>query len=113
MNSRHISLMFKVEDQARADLAFTPQRTYYRFATVSSIEDGELTPLKNFESTIEELLIAAQPRPGEQKLPADVRFELFLNDSPLVTEATEQSLRRVISALQPHNPEFSFLKGFM
>ncbi|MDE6301099.1 MAG: hypothetical protein K2M19_05240 [Muribaculaceae bacterium] len=113
MTDNRLTLMFMVEDTARADLALTPQRTYYRFATESSIEDGELGAVENFDAVMAELIDAAMPRENESPLPADVKFRLFVNNRLAPERATEESLRRVIAALQPLHVEFAFLKGFV
>lgn len=107
-----LTLMMKVEDTARADIALTPDRTYYRFATDSSIEDGELGAVDNFEALAAELIDAAIPKDGETPLPADVKLQLFVNNRLAPEHPTEQSLRRILKVIVPVFPEFSFLEGF-
>ena len=113
MADNRLTLMFRVDDTARADLAITPSRTYYRFATEGSIEDGELGAVADFDAAMAEIIDAAMPRPDEIPLPAEVKFQLFVNNRLSPEKPTEQSLRRVISALQPLHAEFAFLKGFV
>lgn len=107
-----LTLMMKVEGTARADIALTPDRTYYRFATDSSIEDGELGAVDNFEALSAELIDAAMPKDGETPLPADVKLQLFVNNRLAPERPTEQSLRRILRVIVPVFPEFSFLEGF-
>ena len=114
MNSdiNRISFMVRVEDTARADLALTPDRSYYRFATDSSIEDGELAAIANFVTTAAEIVDAYMPREGEAPLPHDMRVQLFVNNRLAPEAPTEQSLARTIDTLIPLHPEFAFLAGF-
>jgi len=107
-----VTLMMKVEDTARADVAITPERTYYRFATDLSIEDGELGAVENFKALAAELIDAALPRDSETPLPTDIKLQLFVNNRLSPEQATEQSLRRILSVVVPISPEFSFLEGF-
>jgi len=104
--------MMRVEDTARADIALTHDRSYYRFATDSSIEDGELGAVADFTATATAIIDAALPRDGETPLPASVRFQLFVNNRIAPEAATEQSLRRVIGIVEPLWPEFAFIEGF-
>ncbi len=107
-----ITLMMRVEDTARADIALTAERSYYRFATDSSIEDGELGAVADFTATAAAIIDAAMPHDDEMPLPDSVRFQLFVNNRIAPEAATEQSLRRVIGVVSPLWPEFSFLEGF-
>ena len=113
MADNRLTLMFRVDDSARADLAITPTRTYYRFATEGSIEDGELGAVADFDAAMAEIIDAAMPRPEETPLGADVKFQLFVNNRLAPETPTEESLRRVVDALQPLHAEFAFLKGFV
>lgn len=108
-----ITLMMRVEDTARADLALTPDRTYYRFATDSSIEDGELAAVENFAAVAAEIIDDAMPREGESPLATEVRLQLFVNNRLSPEAPTEQSLRRVVRTVTPLAAEFSFLQGFI
>ena len=107
-----ITLMMRVDDTAHADIALTPDRSYYRFATDSSIEDGELGAIADFDATAAAIVDAAMPRDAETPLPPEMRFQLFVNNRLAPEAATEQSLRRVIAAVSPLWPEFSFIEGF-
>lgn len=104
--------MLKVDDTARADLALTPERTYYRFATDSSIEDGELKAVENFDVLAAEIIDAAIPLEGEQPLSSQVKLQMFVNNRLSPEKPTEQSLRRLLRVIVPLSPEFSFLEGF-
>lgn len=107
-----ITLMLKVDDTARADIALTSDRTYYRFATDSSIEDGELAAVKNFDSIAAEIIDAAHPRDGETGLATDVKLQFFVNNRLTPGKPTEESLRRILKVVVPISPEFTFLEGF-
>lgn len=107
-----ITLMIKVEDVARADIMLTPERTYYRFATDASIEDGELAAVGDFDGVASKLIDAAMPLDNERPLPEDVKLQLFVNNRLSPEKPTEESLRRVINTVAPLSPEFSFVEGF-
>ncbi|MFG6386067.1 MAG: hypothetical protein K1V80_06305 [Muribaculaceae bacterium] len=107
-----ITLMIKVEDVARADIMITPERTYYRFATDASIEDGELAAVENFNNVVSKLIDAAIPLDDERPLPENVKLQVFVNNRLSPEKPTEESLRRVINAVAPLSPEFSFIEGF-
>lgn len=110
MADQRITVMMRVDDTARADMAFTADRTYYRFATDSSIEDGELAPLR-FD--LHELVDAATPRADETPLDAELQFRLFVNNLQTMTGTTEQALRRLVDLLADNAAEFTFLRGFL
>lgn len=115
-----ITIMMMVSDVARADIVITPQRTYYRFATDCSIEDGELKPVDDFDGVVENILGSAVVLDKEKALSEDIKVQLFVNNrlwnhkgkgnEPYLP--TEQSLARVIDCLVPLAPEFAFLSGF-
>lgn len=108
-----LTLMVRVDDTVRADIALTPERTYYRFATDSSIEDGELAAVGgDFQSITDSLINEAAAREGEQPLARDVRVQIFVNNRLCAATVSEQSLNRLIDALQPLADEFAFLRGF-
>ena len=99
--------MIKVEDVARADIMLTPERTYYRFATDASIEDGELAAVGDFDGVASKLIDAAMPLDNERPLPEDVKLQLFVNN-----RLSPEKPRRVINTVAPLAPEFSFVEGF-
>ncbi len=105
--------MMRVEDRARADLALTPERTYYRFATDSSIEDGDLPAIADFETAATALLEAVKGADDEKPLTGDMKVQIFVNNRLDNSLITEQSLRRLVSSLEPHAAEFAFLRGFL
>lgn len=107
-----ITFMVMVADTARADIALTSERTYYRFATDTSIEDGELRAIDNYERIVAQIVDAALPREGETALPSDIRMQLFVNNRINAERPTEQSLDRLLDILSVLFPEFSFLQGF-
>lgn len=104
--------MLRVDDRAHASIALTPDRSYYRFATDDSIEDGELAPVSDFASTALRIADAALPQEGETPLSDGVRMQVFVNNVLMQQKPTEQSLRRVVNLLAPLQAEFSFLDGF-
>jgi len=107
-----ITIMVRVDDTARADLALTPERSYYRFATDSSIEDGELAAVADFSATAAAIVDAYMPGNDETPLPADLRMQLFVNNRLASETPTEQSLTRILDTIIPLHPEFNFLTGF-
>jgi hypothetical protein len=109
---KRLTIMMRVDDTARADIALTEDRTYYRFATDSSIEDGELAAIDNFEDTLQQLLAAAEARQGERPLPDDMRVQIFIDNRISSNDVSEQSLARLIDCLTPLAAEFAFVSGF-
>lgn len=112
MDIRNITVMLMAGDEARVDIAITPARTYYRYATDSSIDDGELDVVENFETVAQSIVEAASPRDGEQPLDGGVRLQFFVNNRISSGRPTVQSLDRLIGVLMPLAAEFSFLKDF-
>lgn len=110
---KRLTMMVRVDDTARADIALTPERTYYRFATDSSIEDGELAAIEGkFDAVAGSLVKAVEALPGETPLPDEVKMQIFVNNRLHGIAASGQSLRRLVDALQPLAAEFAFLRGF-
>ena len=107
-----IALMVRIDDAARADIALTPERSYYRFATDSSIEDGELAAVADFQVAATAIIDAYMPHENEHPLPSDMRLQLFVNNRLAPEIPTDQSLDRIIDTLIPLHPEFTFLSGF-
>lgn len=110
---KRLTLMLRADDTARADIALTPDRTYYRFATDSSIEDGELGPVGgDFDCVAAGLLEASAAREGEKPLDADMRVQIFEDNRLLPTPVSEESVGRLADALAALAPEFTFVQGF-
>lgn len=108
-----LTLMIGVADTARADIALTPERIYYRFATDESIEDGELPAAKeDFRTLSLRLLEAAEADKDETPVPDEVKVTLFVNNRRREIAVSEKSLRRLIEELCAVADEFMFLKGF-
>ena len=105
--------MMRVDDRARADIALTAERTYYRFATDSSIEDGDLSPIEDFDSTVAQIVEGAKALEGEKNLSDEVKVQIFINNRLDSNTISEQSLRRIVNALEPLAAEFAFLRGFL
>lgn len=111
MEVKSVTVMMMVDDTARADVSITPARTYYRFATDSSIEDGELAAVDDFGATAE-AITAAAGIPGAA-LPAGVRLQVFVNNRLHGGPSSEDALRRIVDILEPLAAEFAFLRGFV
>lgn len=108
-----LTLMFSAADTARADIALTPQRIYYRFATDDSIEDGELpAPGMNFGKMSADILDAATQKDGETPLCPGVSVKIFADNRITGIHPSEPSLRRLVEYLCGLADEFNFLKGF-
>ena len=106
--------MMGVADTARADVALTPDRIYYRFATDESIEDGELPgPKEDFGLLADELLTAATAKEGERPLTDGVKVTIFVDNRLSEIKFSEESLHRLVSRLRQVAEEFAFLGGFV
>lgn len=106
---KRLTLMVRIDDTARADIALTPERTYYRFATDSSIEDGQLAPV---EVDYESLIKSAKAREGEAPLAQGVLVQIFEDNRRCPVQISEPGLSRLVDALVPLAPEFAFMAGF-
>lgn len=110
---KRLTIMICAADTARADIALTPERTYYRFATDSSIEDGELGPVPgDFDSVTAGLVEAAAAREGEKPAAAEMRVQVFADNRLCPTPVSEESIGRLADALAALAPEFAFVQGF-
>lgn len=107
-----VTFMVIAEDVARADVALAPDRIYYRFATESSVEDGNIPSIDDFEGVAARLIDSAMPREGENPLGRDLRMQFFVNNRISPEAPTEESLGRIIDILAQIAPEFEFLRGF-
>lgn len=105
--------MIGVSDIARADIAMTPERTYYRFATDESIEDGDLPASKaDFQKTVCEILASAESAQKENDLNKDVKVTIFVDNRLKDITVSEESLKRMVNSLCGIAEEFMFLRGF-
>lgn len=109
---RRLTIMLREADVAQASLALTPERTYYRFATEDSIEDGELAPIADFAAVAQTIAEAALPQEGEHPLPPETKMQVFVNNVVMRQAPTRESMRRVVDLLMPLAPEFAFVGGF-
>ncbi len=108
-----LTLMFRYGDEARADVAITPDKVYYRFATDDSIEDGELPPLKtDFETFAGSIVENIKAKNGENNIDEQMKVEIFVDNRILQTDLSQQSLRRTVEMLYDEADEFAFLQGF-
>jgi hypothetical protein len=109
-----ITFMLKVEDNARADVAMTPDKTYYRFATLETLEDGELPGLgDNFGKFADDLLASFNAGVGTSSSIDPVKFTLFVNNKiaqPVILN--NDTLRSFVGKLASAHDEFGFLTGF-
>ncbi len=106
---KRLTLMLRADDTARADIALTPDRTYYRLATDSSIEDGELAAVEADYDALAALPVA---REGESALRPDMLVQVFADNRLSSAPVSEQGLRRLCDALAALAPEFEFVLGF-
>ena len=108
-----LTLMVRAADTARADIALTPDRIYYRFATDESIEDGELPGTKEeFDSFCCRLLDSVAAREAETPLADEIKLSIFTDNHTTDIKVSEQSLRRMVNELKAIADEFAFLGGF-
>lgn len=108
-----LTLMLCVSDMARADIALTADRIYYRFATDESIEDGELPASKeNFTSLAERIVSSAKGAENESVLLPEVKVNVFVDNRRRDMTVSEESLRRMVDELCGIAEEFMFLRGF-
>lgn len=105
--------MVMAADIARADIAMTADRTYYRFATESTLEHGEIKGVNEFDRFAEKFLAAVMPNEGEAQLEQSVKVQVFADNRIMNVSHTEQSLRRAVGFLSQIAPEFEFLEGFL
>lgn len=79
-NITRITFMLANED-ARCDAMLTAERTYYRFMTEDSLEDGDLPGLgERFETEAEALLDCFRASPEISSSIEPLRFQLFVNN---------------------------------
>lgn len=110
-----LSFMLSVPDAARADVTMTPERTYYRFMTEDSLEDGELDGLhEKFGEFISETLGSFRAGVGVSAPIDPVRLNMFVNNRKVEPEVLNNTtLRMFIRALMKGHDEFAFFGGFM
>ena len=112
-DSGRLTLMLRVADTARADIALTPERVYYRFATEETIEDGELpAPKDDFGGLVESIVGDVEAKDGETPLGNEMKVEIFIDNRVSGVNVSEQSLRRLVNRLKCVAEEFAFLRGF-
>lgn len=108
-----LTIMMRVADTARADIALTPDRVYYRFATEETIEDGELpAPKEAFATLAENIVSDAEAKEGETALGSEMKVEIYVDNRVSGIKISEQSLRRLVNCLKGVAEEFAFLGGF-
>ncbi len=108
-----LTIMMRVADTARADIALTPERIYYRFATDETIEDGELpAPKEDFVTLASGIVDEVEAKDGETPLGSDVKVEIYVDNRVSGITVSEQSLRRLVNRLKGVAEEFAFLGGF-
>lgn len=109
-----VSFMLSVADVARADVTMTPDKTYYRFMTEDSLEDGELPGLKEeFEPLVTRALEGFKAGVGVSSPTDPVKLGLFINNRKVIPEILNNStLARFIDVMKRAYAEFIFLEGF-
>ena len=109
-----LSFMLSVPDLARADIAMTPEKTYYRFMTEDSLEDGELPGLKeDFETLVNRALSGFKAGVGVSSPTDPVKLNLFINNRKVEPEILNNStLAGFIDVMKCAYAEFAFLGGF-
>lgn len=109
-----ITFMLKIDDNARADVAMTSEKTYYRFATVDTLEDGELPGMgEQFATFAEKLLSTFNAGVGTTGSIEPVKFTIFVNNrvaTPVILN--NDTLRTFVNMLAEVHDEFGFLTGF-
>lgn len=107
--------MISVRDKARADIAISADRIYYRFATDDTADEGDL-PGPGEELDLFAARLSEAFRPGEGETPitdADFSAKLFLDNKLQSGFAlTPESIRRGTTLLRSRDDAFAFLLGF-
>lgn len=107
-----ITFMLSLPDMARVDAALIPGKTYYRFATDDSIEDGELRPDEKLFEPLAQSLLGVFEAESDAASPGiePLQFTLFVNNVR-VTPATltRATLRSFANLLADAHPEFGFM----
>lgn len=106
-----LTFMIAYGDIARADIAITPDKCYYRFMTQDSLEDGELPGMHDgFETFATQLCDIFKPGIGISTDISPLRFSLFINNRS-VTPAVlnHDTLKAWSEKLAGHYDEMSFL----
>lgn len=112
-DSRRLTIMMRAGDEARADMALTPERIYYRFATDESIEDGELPAAKeDFDDLSNRIIKAATALDNESPLGSDMKISIFVQNRISDIKISEESLKRLVLEMRSVAEEFAFLGGF-
>ncbi len=111
-----ITIMLLVPDRARADVMLRADRAYYRFATPSASEDGDIPGLgESLEVFGNRILEAIRPLDGETPIPeCDLQMRLFVDNVERQASAplTEQAIRRLGNMLTAHNESLEFFTRF-
>ena len=101
-----------LDDSARADVALTAERCYYRFSTDDSIEDGDLPPVDDFDTFCDELLAALDTDEGGDIAGRSLRVSVFVDNRvwrPASGEFGIAGLKRAAVLLGTIAPEFAFV----
>jgi len=107
--------MLSVRDKARADIAISADRIYYRFATADTVDEGDLPgPGEELDLFVARLSEGLRPAEGETPI-ADDDFsaKLFIdNRQQTGFVLTPESIRRGTTLLRSRDDAFAFLYGF-
>lgn len=114
--AERLSFMFGVPEVAKAAVAITSARIYYTFATVDSIEEGELPgPGQDFEDLRASLLACFDGEEyGGNEDVSPLRVNIYRNN--VMYRPSRMNLRRLqnfVNILASRNEEFLFLENFL
>lgn len=114
--AERLSFMFGVLEVAKAAVAITDARIYYTFATVDSLEEGELPgPGKDFEELRKSLLDCFErEEDGVSEDISPLRVNFYRNN--IVYKPANMNLRRLrkfVNILARRNEEFMSLENFL
>lgn len=106
-----LTFMLKRGDEARVDAMLTADRTYYRFVTDDSAEDGDLPGAGDqFPTWIKELLDCFKPAVGVTGDIKPLEFKLFVNNVAVTPTALNgDTLMRFAEVLASRHDEFGFV----
>lgn len=109
------TLMISVRDKARADIAISADRIYYRFATEDTADEGDLPgPGEQLELLVARLNDALRPVEGEAPITDnDFSAKLFVDNKLQPNlNLTSGAVRRLANLLRARDDAFAFILGF-
>ncbi len=109
------TLMISVRDKARADIAVSADRIYYRFATADTVDEGDIPePGEQLDLLVARLADAMRPLEGESPIADDDFSAKLFVDNKLQPNPnlTPEAVRRLANLLRAHDDAFAFILGF-